>query len=449
MGDTTNVDDQEKVCRRILPPDVVVADEHVYKDNSRSAWRRGRRRPGWDAMLAALERGELDCIAVYHGDRLVRQPRDMEDLLEVGGPRGVLLYSPTGTYNLADPDHQMMLRWMVARAKNEIDHLSRRLKEGHRRRYERGQVRAGGRGGRAFGFEKDSRTHVPEEAALIRDAAARLLAGESTKSIVNAWNDAKITTTAGGPWTHKTFRDMMLRPRYAGLMPDGQMKAAWEPILDRTTWESVRVLLKRRGEPFRKSMPPGTSANARYLLTGIAICGACGTPVRVGINDPKRRSYRCMQRGCMKVTRNVAHTDAYVTGRVLHLLSDEELLASLTAPDDEGLAQEIAALEVRKTEAEAQLADLVNNPHIRPSLLAQAIAGFDQRLDELRARMGLSARARLLRRHAGLSLEDWKKLPLPTQRTIVRATYRITILPMGRRGPGFDPESVRLELIED
>jgi DNA invertase Pin-like site-specific DNA recombinase len=440
MGDTTNVDDQEKICRRILPPGAVVADEHVYKDNSKSAWQRNRKRPGWDAMLAALQRGELDYIAIYHGDRLVRQPRDMEDLLDVGAPQGVILVSPTGQYNLADPDHQMMLRWMVARAKNEIDHLSRRLKDGHRRRYEKGHVRAGGRGGRAFGFETDSHTHVPAETELIRDAAARLLAGESTKAIVNGWNDAGIQTTAGGAWTHGTFKAMMLRPRYAGLMPDGSSPAAWDPVLDRQTWEGVKAVLESKAAMF-----PAVTSNARHLLTGIATCGVCGHTLRAVPVSRGRHSYRCMERGCMKVARSVGHLDAYVVGRVLHLLSDEDFLAELSTPQDAGVVQEIAALEARKTEAEAQLADLVNNPHVRPALLAQAIAGFDQKIDALRAQVGMSARARLLRQHAGLSPQDWKAMALPTQRTIVRATFSVVVEQSSRMGPGFDVSAIRLE----
>ena len=107
MGDTTHVDEQEQVCRRLLPPAATVAYQHVYKDNSRSAWRRDRRRPGWEALVEAIRGGELDMVAIYHGDRLVRQPRDLEDLIDVGSERGITIVSPTGTYNLADPDHQM------------------------------------------------------------------------------------------------------------------------------------------------------------------------------------------------------------------------------------------------------------------------------------------------------------------------------------------------------
>jgi site-specific DNA recombinase len=52
MGDTTKVDDQERICRDVAQSrGWTVRDELVFKDNSRSAWQRNRKRPGWDAML--------------------------------------------------------------------------------------------------------------------------------------------------------------------------------------------------------------------------------------------------------------------------------------------------------------------------------------------------------------------------------------------------------------
>src|SRR5258707_1349034 len=79
--DQTKVADQERRCRELAAArELAVAA--VYCDNNQSAWRVGRKRKGWDAMLAAIEAGQLDVIIAYHGDRLIRQPRDLETLLE-------------------------------------------------------------------------------------------------------------------------------------------------------------------------------------------------------------------------------------------------------------------------------------------------------------------------------------------------------------------------------
>lgn len=452
MGDTTKVDDQERICRKMLPSDAAVAPEHIYKDNSRSAWRRDRKRPAWDAMLAAVERGELDVLVVYHGDRLVRQPRDLEDLLDLAQSKGIHVLSPTGQYNLDDPDHQMMLRWLAARAKNEVDHISRRMKDGHARRRKEGIVRKGGRGGRPYGFERDGVTHLADEVRLMREAAERLLAGEGAGEIARDWNARGFKTVTGGAWSHGTLKKMMCRPRVAGLMPDGESRAGWAPVLDddpvkaRERWEAVVAVLDGRATAF------AYATNTRvHLLSNLATCGPCGEPVSIRHNTRGRRliGYGCIETGCRKTHRAQEYLDAYVVGHVVELLGDRDFIAELATPADEGAAAEIAELEARKAQAEESLRRLVDNPHVRPELLAESIAGFDQRIAEARSRIALSARSRLLLEHAGIDEATFNDLPLGARRALVQATYRIVIWPVRKKGPGFEKETIELVKVTD
>jgi site-specific DNA recombinase len=452
MGDTTKVDDQEKICRKILPANAVVAPHHVFKDNSKSAWRRDRRRPAWEAMLATIEQGELDVLIVYHGDRLVRQPRDLEDLLDISQSRGIRLLSPTGQYNLDDIDHQMMLRWIAARAKNEIDHLSRRLKDGHRRRRERGLVRSGGRGGRAYGFEPDNLTLKRDEVALIRECASRLLAGEGAGEIGRDWDARGLTTVTGTGWGHGTIKKMMMRPRLAGLMPDGESRAAWAPVLDddvdkaREKWEAVCAILEGRAAAF------SYTTNARtHLLSNIAVCGSCGQPVGIRHHSKGKQliGYGCISKGCYKAHRAQVYLDGYVIGHVLELLNDPGFMKEIGRPDDPGLAAEISTLQARKAEVEGQLKALVDHPNLKPDLLLSALAGFDERIKEKQAKIALSARRRLLLEHAGLAEEEWDGLALSTRRALIQASYRIVIWPVSKKGPGFDPSTIDLIPVSD
>lgn len=92
-----------------------------------SAWKRGVRRPGWERLLARVESGESDGIVVWHTDRLFRQPRDLEKLIELG-ERGFKVYSARGERDLADPDDRFILRIEVAHAARSSDDTSRRIK---------------------------------------------------------------------------------------------------------------------------------------------------------------------------------------------------------------------------------------------------------------------------------------------------------------------------------
>src|SRR5690606_16584 len=238
-----------------------------------------------------------------------------------------------------------------------------------------------------------------------------------------------------------------LRPRLAGLMPDGESRAAWAPVLDddpakaRERWEAVKAVLEGRAAAYAYA----TNARA-HLLSRIPECGPCGNPVEIRHNSKRRGliGYGCTTPGCRKTHRSQEYLDAYVIGHVLELLNDSAFLAELTAPADEGAAAEIAELEARKADAEQTLARLVDHPHIKPELLAQSIAGFAERIAERRRAIATSWRARLLLEHAGLDEQAWEGLPLGTRRALIRATYRVVIWPVRKKGPGFETETIDL-----
>src|SRR5215813_2112588 len=171
-GDTTKVDDQEhRYCRPLCKQlGWAVAEgvgypqpNGVYVDNSKSAWQKNRKRPAWDQMLADVNNGRLGALAIYHGDRLIRQPFDLETLLNLADGRGIRLASPTGTRNLDNADDRFILRIEAAMACRESDNTSRRMKTGIERRLLGGTVNTGGRDGRLFGFDTGGITLFPPD----------------------------------------------------------------------------------------------------------------------------------------------------------------------------------------------------------------------------------------------------------------------------------------------
>jgi hypothetical protein len=61
-----------------------------------SAWKRQVRRPGCERLLQRAASGESDGIVVWHTDRLFRQPRDLERLIDLGD-RGFRVSSAHGS----------------------------------------------------------------------------------------------------------------------------------------------------------------------------------------------------------------------------------------------------------------------------------------------------------------------------------------------------------------
>ena len=112
------------------------------------------------------------------------------------------------------------------------------------------------------------------EAELIREAARRLLNGESVYGILADWERYGIRSPNGNLWLATSFRNMLTSPRIAGLrVHQGEVvgPATWAAILDRGTWEAVRTIFADRSG--RRRLGRGRT----FLLTGgVARCGAPG-----------------------------------------------------------------------------------------------------------------------------------------------------------------------------
>lgn len=418
-----------------------VSEKHVYVDNSASAWKRDRKRPAWNAMLEAIRAGEVDAIIVYHGDRLVRQPWDLELLLRLAEERHLQLASVAGTRDLSSADDRFILRVEVAQHCRESDNTSRRVRRGWEARAAKGLPVGGGK--RPFGFEADGKTIRESEAEVLAEAASRLLAGQTLGGVL-AWMNAVSTTSQGNRWSSRSLKQLLVSPRTAGLVVAAgkTYQAVWEPIISPEVQAEVKVLLetKAKAQPHRGS-------ERRYLLSGIAECSRCSGKLNTkpsgGRNRKTSRIYFCRQ--CKSMGRNVAHLDAYVSGRVLRVLNDRSFLEKLTADaSDGGVGAEIATLERRRDDTRAQLERLADHPELSPELIVRSLESFDRKINELRAKQFATTRQRLLVKVAGITEDGWRALPLDMRSEVVRSLFRVVVLPATWRGPGFDPASVRL-----
>ena len=449
FGDTTKGEDQARIARQMaeqrgweVAAGVGYPEQNgIYTDNNKTAWQKNRKRPAWNRMLEDVGTGKLDAIVVYHGDRLVRRPEDLTDLIRLADNKGIKLASPTGTYNL---DNQRLELWIrAAFAEEESQRTSERKKSQYERWRRAGLVRPGGRGGRAFGFGSDGVTHVPEETAVVREVAARILTGEGIRTIATSLAARGVTTTAGTPMHPIAIRRMIASPRYAGLMPDGEQAAAWEPVLGREEWESAKAITAARSGP----LPAGHTAR-RYLLSGIARCGLCESGLQAltaytreknGVHVPATSA--CMQPGCRKVRRSLALLDAYVTGAAIARLANPANPSGMPAHPDFG--PEFQRLATEQQSTLAALADYQQSAGMINALKAR-YDSIDARLAELRELAADDGRARILEAHAGITADEFAALPLATRRALVSACYTVTVLPASKRGPGFRAEDVQL-----
>ncbi|MGH3451890.1 MAG: recombinase family protein [Haloechinothrix sp.] len=334
--------DNRKVIERV---DGVLGEE---LSDGLSAWKRSVRRPGWRRLLERMESGESDGIVVWHTDRLFRQPRDLEKLIELG-ERGFKVYSAHGEKDLASADDRFILRIEVAQACKSSDDTSRRIKRRFATYREQGRVTGGPR---RFGFPGKDQTWTPgrgetkadqpmvpadlveRERVAIRQAAEDVLTGVSINEISRRWNVEGLRTAGGREWVHVSVRETLKRPTLGGVLEhDGRPvgKLDGEPILDQRTFERLRALFAERKR--------GRVVGELYVGSGILRCGVCGVKLSAHAQNEtyrdggRRQTYFCNKgrRGCGRVYADVRSVDRELRIFVLRRLSDPRHAAAVSA----------------------------------------------------------------------------------------------------------------------
>ncbi|MGI8625593.1 MAG: recombinase family protein [Geodermatophilaceae bacterium] len=454
-GAGLGVDRQRKDCEALAGKMgwTIVA---THTDNDLSAYS-GKPRPGYRALLADLEGGRADSVLVWHTDRLHRSPRELEEYVDLCERHKVVTQTcKAGELDLATPSGRAVARTLGAWARFEVEHKSERTKTAQL------QAAAAGRwlgGGRPFGWnvhEDGSALLNRSEAREVRNATKAVLAGASLGSIITDWNNRGVLTSTGRRWSYSTARQLLARPRNAGLSTyNGEIvgKSTWPPLVTEDTWRSVVALLE---DPDRRT---STSNRVKWLLVGIGICGTCGETIRsaaVISNRAKgtsRTIYRCATTEPRRQSGKPAHVaraamplDELVHGVMVERLSRPDaldLFLSDPGHDAEGLRVEAVALRMRLGEA----ADSFAEGAITKAQLERATARIRDRLSEVEAVMTRQSRGGPLASLAGAAdpAKQWRKIGLDRQRAILSDLVTITILPSGKRGKAFDPDLIHFE----
>ncbi|MDO8121192.1 recombinase family protein [Isoptericola sp. b490] len=421
----------------------VVAEEYV--DDDVSAWS-GRRRPAYERMLTDIAEGRRDAVIVWHMDRLHRRPIELEQFADTctrAELRDVVTLS--GDVDLAHGDGLLLARLLAAVAANASDATRRRGARKAQEIAESGRPMMGGP--RPFGFTEDRVTHHPGEAPVIRETAARVLAGESLTSVTRWLDEAGVRTVGGNPWRTQTVRAFLTNPRMWGMrVHRGQVigPAVWEPILTPEQGERLRRVLL---DPARRT----NRTARRYLLSGMLRCGGCGSTLHSTPQNGRRR-YGCTQapgaRTCGGVFIYADLLEEFIVEAVLFRLdSPEAHRAMLEAPGDDARAADLAEAISADTDRMEDLATMFADGDISAQEWKKA-------RDRIQAHLAANRRefARLTQRDAvadylgkGDELRGaWDSLNLSRQVAVVKAVLEsATILKAatpGRRG--LDPARI-------
>lgn len=295
LSDDPNGEAEAVTHRQIPDCQRYCADQglSVYKvliDNDISASRYSTSaRPAYEEGIALVRDSTVTTIVAWHLDRLYRQPRELEQLIDLADKGTVKIRTLYGDYDLTKSDDRFMARLMVNLAAKESDDKSRRLTRKHADLAAKGMPSGGPR---SFGWNKAMTDFEPAEADAIRWAVDEIMKGWSLRAIATEWNDRGLATPRGNRWMPQTVSKCLRGARLAGLREHhGEIVgvAVWPAIINQDTFYELRAFLANRSL--------GTRPTPRKRpLTGLLFCGVCRSPLGA-ITSHDRRAFRCKNDG--------------------------------------------------------------------------------------------------------------------------------------------------------
>jgi DNA invertase Pin-like site-specific DNA recombinase len=389
---------------------------HVFEDNGKSG---GSARDNAVAALDMLRDGLADVLAVYAYDRWSRMGiAALGDLINVIDARRAaaksgtlppaLFYAAREGIRSDQPDWELRAAFAADLAKRERELIqSRRTAAIARMRLE---GRNPGNGPAPYGYRsapfddgRPGRRFIPDpdESAIIREVANRLIAGESTVKLAleltkrhvpmphseyrlaQLKGDDLPTDNHGNPaitgtWTsarvsqlwqsdHLTGHVRVGTSRAAGGKSDGHLLLdpatglplrSFEPVLDDDT---LAALKRRFGGTNHKPL----KRRAALPLSGLVYCGNCGSRLYV-VRDRDGFQYRCssLSRGTVcpgPIKRTADPLESAVFADFLSAygrLPMVQIIERVSSPETE---QQRSAINARISEISAQLAPETND----------------------------------------------------------------------------------------
>lgn len=397
---------QRELCAKWLQ-DNGITDHVEYAEDAQSASKKSAsKRPEWVRLVADIRSGAVTRVVARHLDRLTRRTLDLEELVELVEETGVEFVTLwSGALDLNSPAGRQTARILVSVAQGESETKAERIKA--QKAYAREHGKATG-GPRPFGYETHYGPLREDEADLVRRGIEAVLDGASMYAVQRMFAESGIPTRRGAPeWNKKTVREILLRWRNAGRVEhrgqdagEGQFPA----IVPLGTMHALRAVLL---DPSRARVDKDSmrGPKATTLLSGIAQCGACGSPLKARTNVVQRQKngvreqvgrvgvYACSAPKChVSIRRDLFDTEA--TNAMMKFYASVVPADLVPEADQTALAEAYAEKEATDTER-AGVVQMMTDGLLKPAEASRVLASLGDRLGAVEGRIET-----LMREHA-------------------------------------------------
>jgi site-specific DNA recombinase len=427
---------------------------------------------------------ERDCVSYLRKSKgragITRQRRDNETVAKLRGWRIIAEFVDTdataftkvGQKQAQRDDYQALLAmlrddtrdkplgvvvWHADRLKQdaldaeaEVDHMVERIES---QKSEAAKLGRWGGGPVPFGWrltrlDDDQRVLAlePEQAAAVRWGSEQTVRGATLAAIARRWNADGHRRHGGGEWYEGAVRDVLLRPRNAGLavhrgqvveteLPGG--KADWEPIVTENLWRAVVVTLT---DEARRTSP---GPKPRWWGSGLFLCGVCLSPLKVQGSGSRRygkrpASYRCRMAGARHVARQAAHLDRFVETTLLLRLARPDYAAVLTEEEP----PDIDGMKARLVVEQSELGDwrrLAKAGKVSAVAFAESEAAVLQRIEAIKQEMAAALPSPVLAELLAAPdlFEYWelRRPDLAWRRAVLASVVTVVVHPAQRGRP--------------
>jgi site-specific DNA recombinase len=358
----------------------------TYRDEGISGYT-GAHRPDFERLVADVQARVIDTVVCWKLDRLARNHRDFQRLWEACEATGARLVSLSEMFDSSTPAGEFVIRTLIGMARMESANISMRVKRALEAVRQSGRLHTGG--ARPFGHT-GAGEQLPAEAKALQWAAEQFIAGRSLNAVTGELHRDGVTGTRGRPLGRRALKQIITSPRVAGLVEhQGEVvgEGAWEPLLDRPTWEQVRAILLDPSRASQVGRPP------KYLLPGFLRCGMEGCGAKL-ISRPltshgrTKPNYVCVATGKLHLAIAAEPVERLIEESVLARLDHTGLVKVLAARAKADDTRQLAEQLARDDAALTQLGDDFYQDGIidRPTFLRQR-AALEPRIAKARAEL--------------------------------------------------------------
>ena len=247
-------------------------------------------RTEFQKLMQACEEGRVDLILCKSISRFARNTVDLLTTIRRLKEIGVEVRFEKENISTFSSDGELMLSLLASFSQEESYNISENCKWGIRKRFQDGTIGTANKHILGYRYDEELRRYViiPEEAETVRWMFQMFLDGLSFQKIADNLNDAGIRTINGCLFSEGNVRKLITNEVYAGdiirqkshtpdpisklkvkndgVLPQYLYTDCHEAIIDRATYEKVKIEIERRA----------SMQHPVYFFTGKIKCECCG-----------------------------------------------------------------------------------------------------------------------------------------------------------------------------